>query len=138
MVGDAIVLLGLLLVAAAGWVPRQARFPLAIMSFASAWTLAFMMAESRPASWRGVASTLAIVVSLVLLIAVGQQAMPSDGEGGDSDSDGGPGRRPPDRPNDGGGPADPSWWPEFERELARYVARLEPAKTVRNRLRVDR
>jgi hypothetical protein len=138
MAGDAIVLLGLWLVLAAGWVPRRARFPVALTSFASAWTLAFLMAETRTPSWRGVASTLAIVISLVLLIAVGQRAMPSDSEGGDGDGGGGPGRRPPDRPNDGGGPTDPAWWPEFERDFARHVARLEQAKTGRNRLRVDR
>lgn len=42
------------------------------------------------------------------------------------DRPGGDGRRPdhPDTPGPGGG-GDPSWWPEFERELTDYVAERE-------------
>lgn len=103
---------------AAGWAPRRARVPLTLVSFACAWILAFLTA-----------------VSLALLIASARRSTPGDsGEGGsDSDGDGGLGRRPPDRPTGGGGPADPSWWPEFERSLARYMAQQERTKAQRGR-----
>jgi hypothetical protein len=139
IVADAVVLIALWLVVVTGWGPRRARFPLAFVSFGSAWTLAFLMAESRTPAWRGLPTTLALVISLVLLIGVAKRSMPSDSEGGDSDGGGGGLERPPpDRPNGGGGPAEPSWWPEFERDFARYLVQRERAKTGGDRPRVNR
>lgn len=140
IIGDAVVLSALWLVVVAGWGPRRARYPLALVSCGSAVTLALLMGVFGTPSWRGVASTFAIVISLVLLIAVAQREMPRDGRSGgdDSDGDGGLGRRPPNRPDGGGGPGEPTWWPEFERELARYVAQREGAKAARDRLPATR
>jgi hypothetical protein len=62
----------------------------------------------------------ALVLLRIERLARGLQH-PDDPEPGD---DGGGGNMPPEppRPSDSGG-GDPAWWPEFERDLAAYVAR---------------
>jgi hypothetical protein len=139
IIGVTVVLIAVWLVLVAGWAPLRARYPLALGSCGCALLLALLMAESGTPSWRGLPSTLAIVISLVLLVVAAQRSMPSDSDGGgsDSDGDGGLGRRPPDRPPGGGGSADPDWWPEFERGLARYTAQRERATAQRHRVGVD-
>lgn len=139
MIADSVAMIAVSLVLVAGWVPLRARYPLALVSCGCAVLLAFLMAASGTPSWWRPASAVAIVISVVLLIAVAQRSMHRDSEGGgDSDGDGGLGRRPPDRPDHGGGPAGPSWWPEFERDLASYTAARARAEAQRDRLRVAR
>jgi hypothetical protein len=73
-----------------------------------------------------------VVVSIVVLEVIlhrWAQAADADethSEGRDDEDGGGPPRRDwPDRPRPGGGEGDPSWWPEFERRFASYVAERE-------------
>jgi hypothetical protein len=68
---------------------------------------------------------VAVLISIAFLVLAAQLSLPSDSGGASDDGDGGLGTRPPDRPIGGGGPAEPSWWPEFERELARYQSGRE-------------
>jgi hypothetical protein len=70
---------------------------------------------------------LAFVALMVVLITVAARRRPPDhndrGEDGGGDGGGG---RPPEGPDlTGGGP---SWWPEFEREFADYVALGRPLR----------
>jgi hypothetical protein len=63
----------------------------------------------------------ALVLSRILRL-VSRLQPPDDPEPGD---DGGGGNQLPEpRPPSGSGGDDPPWWPEFERDLAAYVARM--------------
>jgi hypothetical protein len=71
-----------------------------------------------------------IVVSIVVITAT-LHLWTQEGDGGDvgpgrrgAHGGGGPRRRRPDAPPPGGGGA-PAWWPDFERQLAVYVAERE-------------
>ena len=119
--GDAVVMVALWALVVAKRVPRIARLPLALMSFGCAWMLCFMSTRSHLAKWTWLGGIVAILISLTLLIVAAQLSLPSDSGGGE-DGEGGLPRRAPDPPTDGGDPAEPSWWPEFEHDLARYSA----------------
>jgi hypothetical protein len=80
-------------------------------------------------------ATAAVAVTIGLVALIGRTLRAVDGESGPEESDGtdsGPGGggggsdRPGPRSDRGG---DPAWWPEFERELTRYVARRERDRT---------
>jgi hypothetical protein len=75
-----------------------------------------------------------VFIALWLIVVTGRGAASGDSDGGG----GGLERPPPDRPNGGGGPAEPGWWPEFEREFARYLVQRERANTGGDRPRVNR
>lgn len=107
--------------------PRRARLPLALVSFGCAWLLSFLLAGLHAPAWALAVSAGAIAISIGMVITAAQLSTRGDsGGGGDSDDgDGGLGRRRPKRPEGGGGPAEPSWWPEFERELRRYISERE-------------
>jgi hypothetical protein len=79
-------------------------------------------AGNHASAWVIGGSIVGIVLTFVVLVAVvAWLAGPggSDGlEGGDGGSGGGGGGGPPPEP-----PPGPSWWPDFEREFADYVAR---------------
>jgi hypothetical protein len=68
-----------------------------------------------------VVSTVAIVVSLHLWTQESDGGQSGPGHRHERGG-GGPRRGRPDAPQHGGGGSDPGWWPEFERQLARYVA----------------
>lgn len=126
-IGGAIVTVALWAGALVGPVPHRARMPLALMSFVSAWAVCFLLMRGHFPKWAMVPGMAAVVISMVLLVAVAQMSLPPDGggRGGEESDDGGGGTRPPDRPSDRGGPSEPAWWPEFERELERYVTERE-------------
>lgn len=99
------------------------RIALALAAFASAWALCFLLARLHAPTWAGLCGGASVVVSLFAVIAAAQLSLPNGRGSGPDDAGGGGGNRPPpDRPPDGDGPADPSWWPQFERDLARYLA----------------
>lgn len=129
-VGDALVMVALWIAVVVRRIPRPARLPLALMSFGSAWVLCFMLARLHFAKWTWLGGSVAILISIVLLIVAAQLSLPSDsgGGGGGEDGEGGSKLRPPDPPHDGGAPAEPSWWPEFEHDLARYAAERDRAQ----------
>lgn len=110
----------------AGLRRRTARMPLALTAFASAWALCCMMVRLRFPGWALLPGAGAVLVSIILLVPVAQMSLFKDtGSGGEEGGEGGGGTRPPDRPTGGGGPAEPSWWPEFEQDLAGYLAERE-------------
>lgn len=121
--GDVLVMVGLWVSVVVRRVPRTARLPLALLSFGSSWVLCFLLARLELARWTWLAGSLAILISIVLLVVAAQLSLPSDsgGSGGTfEDGEGGSRPRRPDPPLDGGGPAEPSWWPEFELDFGRY------------------
>ena len=80
-------------------------------------------------------SILALIAVVVLAMAgalVGiahliRRTDPPDEPGSDADDRGGGSPRPdPPRPRCGG---DPAWWPEFEREFAKYAATVRAAES---------
>lgn len=62
-----------------------------------------------------------VVLVVCILQAIDAGAGPEDSSDADSGSDGGQRRYDPPAPPSGGG-GDAAWWPQFERDLARYVA----------------
>ena len=78
-------------------------------------------------------NTAASIALLVLVGCVFAQLLrlvyglerPDDGESGAEDDEGGGGSKRPDPPSpaDCGG-AQPSWWPQFERDFAEHVERV--------------
>lgn len=128
-IGDAVVLIALWFGVIHGPVPARVRLPLAVAAFGSAWALCFVTMRAHFPHWTMAPDAIAIVVSLILVIVAAQSSLPHDGGGGSSEGGGGgPDRPPPDRPTNGGGPAEPCWWPEFERDLARYQAERRRAE----------
>lgn len=108
---------------------RAARLPLALTAFASAWSTCFVLLKTQAPHWTILPGAALVLGGIVVVVVAGQTSLPHDaGDDGSDDGGtggGGPGRRPPDRPTGGGDPAEPSWWPQFERDLARYVAQRE-------------
>jgi hypothetical protein len=71
-----------------------------------------------------VVSILVITVTVHLWARAGSAGESSNGQLGDHGG-GGPRLCPPDAPQHGTGGSDTGWWPEFERQLAFYVAARE-------------
>jgi hypothetical protein len=71
----------------------------------------------------------AVIVVSVIAITVTVHLWAQEGAGdsgpGERGGGGGPPHRRPDAPQRGGGGQEPSWWPEFERQMAVYVAERE-------------
>ena len=126
---DVVILLALAAAVSSPRVSSLARPMIATFAFACAWLITAFDALRAP-GWTVSLGVAVIVVSIGLITATlhiwtqevdgGAGAGPRPDEGG-----GGPGRRRPDAPQHGGGGSNPSWWPEFERQLALYVAKRE-------------
>lgn len=138
MTGVALGAIGASVVVVALWaaairvqrVPRKARLPLALVAFVGAWVLCFALVKLEYPRWAQLAAAAAAFISFFVVIVAGQRSLPrGGGGGGDDDGGGGLDRPKPDRPTDGGNPTEPDWWPEFERELARYQAERQGALT---------
>jgi hypothetical protein len=114
-------------------VSRLARLLIATFAFACAWLLAAGFEATRAPGWAVLLSGAVIVVSVVAITATLHLWTQADdgGEAGPGDrgahGGGGPRRRRPDPPHPGGDDSVPSWWPNFERQLALYVAERERA-----------
>jgi hypothetical protein len=111
-----------------------ARALVATLAFACAWLLSAVLAALRAPVWATAMGCALIVISIVV-ITVTIHLWAQAGVGGehgrgqqDDEGKGGPRRRRPDAPQPGGGGTEPSWWPEFERQLAFYVAEGEREK----------
>lgn len=124
-IAGAVLVVALWVTVLARLVRRTARMPSALTAFASAWALCCELLWLHFPRWAGLAGTAAVLISMILLVAVAQMSLFNDTGSGGEESGGGGGMRPPDRPSDGDGPAEPSWWPEFEHDLASYVAERE-------------
>lgn len=106
-----------------------ARALIATFAFVCAWLLSAALATLHAPRWT-MFTDGAVIVTSIIGISVGLHFWTQADEGGESDDGqggerrGGPRRPRPDAPPGGGG--DPSWWDEFERQLAFYVAQREP------------
>jgi hypothetical protein len=105
-----------------------ARLVIATLAFACAWLSTAVFDAVRAPGWTIFLGAVVILVSIVA-IATTLHLWTQEGEGGDGGpgdrggpGEGGPRRRRPDAPQPGGDDVDPSWWPEFERQLALYLS----------------
>jgi hypothetical protein len=128
---DVVIVVALAAAVASPKVSRLALLVIATFAFACAWLLAAGFEATRAPGWAMLLGGAVIVLSIVAITAAlhlwtqagdGGQAGPGDR---DAHGGGGPRRRRPDSPCPGGGDVAPSWWPDFERQLASYVADRE-------------
>ena len=127
---DVVILLALAAAVASPRPSQLARPVIATCAFACAWLMTGVFDAVRAPDWTIFLGGAVIVVSIVVIAATlhlwtqgGDGADSGPGHGGDHGG-GGPRRRPDAPPHRGGG-SDPSWWPEFDRQLASYVAERE-------------
>jgi hypothetical protein len=71
---------------------------------------------------------LCIVCAVAVLVALARHFGRPDGPESPSDEDNGGGNKRPQRPSPSDSGGEPSWWPQFERDLADYVQRIEPVR----------
>lgn len=129
--------IGLLAVAVASpRVSHLARLLISALAFTCAWLVTAVLAAMRAPGWTIclggsviVVSIAVIVVTLLLWTQEGEVGDSGPGHQGDYGG-GGPRRRRPDAPQPGGGGSDPSWWPEFDRQLAFYLEECETKRQV--------
>jgi hypothetical protein len=129
--GDLAILLALAAAVASSRLSRLARPMIATFAFACAWLLTAVFDALRAPGWTMIMGAAVIVVSIgVATVAV--HLWTQGGEGGEGapvrrgdQGGGGPQRHRPDAPRHGGEGSDPSWWPDFELQLAFYIAELE-------------
>jgi hypothetical protein len=132
---DVVIMLALVAALASPAVSELARPLIAMFACACAWLLTAGFDALRAPGWTMFPGGAVIVVSLVVIIVTvhrwtqgcdGGDSAP--GQRGDEHGGGGPRRRRPDAPQRGGAGSGPSWWPEFERQLAFYIAEREREK----------
>ena len=100
---DGVILLGLVAAIGSPRVSQPARAVIAAFAFACAWLLTAAFDAMRAPGWTMFAGGAVIVVSIfVITVTVHLWTRESGG--------------------------DPSWWPEFEHQLALYVAEREKEK----------
>jgi hypothetical protein len=106
---------------------RLGRLLIATFAFLCAWLLAAELEVLGAPGWTMLTCGAVIVISIIVII-VTLHLWTQGGDGGESDPGrrddhgrGGP-RRPRPAPQPVGDGGDPSWWPEFERQLALYAA----------------
>ena len=134
---DGVILLALVAAAASPRVSPLARPLIASFALACAWALTAVFDALRAPGWTMLMGGAVIAVSIMVITVtihlwtLGGGNESSLGQRGDQGG-GGPRRRRPDAPRRGGGGSDPSWWPEFERQLAFYVAVRDREKRLTN------
>jgi hypothetical protein len=112
-------------------VSQLARLQIATVAFACAWPIAAAFDALRAPRGAILMGGAVIVESVVIVVAtLHRWARPRDpdetqSEGRGDEGGSGPRRHRPDGPQPEGSASDPSWWPEFERMLALYVAERE-------------
>jgi hypothetical protein len=125
---DVVIFLALAVAVASPRVSQLARPVIATFAFVCAWLMAAGLDAIRAPAWTIFLGGAVIVVS-ILVISATLHLWTQRGDGGDigpghrgAQGGGGPPRHRPDAPQPGGAP---SWWPEFERQLASYVVERE-------------
>jgi hypothetical protein len=125
-----VILLALVAAVASPRASQLARAMSATFAFTCAWLLTAVLGGLRAPGWTMLTGGAVIVVSIgVITVTVHvwtQEAGPESGPGrrGNGGGGGPPGRRP-DTPQSGDCGQEPSWWPEFERQVAFYVGERE-------------
>lgn len=127
---DIVILVALAVAVASRRLSQIARPVIATFAFVCAWLLVAGVDAMGVRGWTIFLGAAVIVVSIAVMTAT-LHLWAQGGDGGDlgpghrgAQGGGGPRRRRPDTPQHGGGDA-PSWWPDFERQLADYVAERE-------------
>ena len=128
---DAVILLALVAAIASRGASHVARALIATVAFAAAWLSTAVFDALRAPDWT-IFTGGAVIAASIIVITVTIHLWTLEGDGGESDrgqpgddGGGGPRRRRPDAPQHGGGSDDPICWPEFERQVAFYVAARE-------------
>jgi hypothetical protein len=140
---DVVILLALVAALASPRVSQLARVVIATFAFMCAWLITAVFAAMGVPTWTMLAGGTVMVVSILVATATlhlwthgadeGDSGPGHRGAGGG----GGPRRRQPDAPHGGGGDGAPSWWPEFERQLALHVAEHQEENRVLERFTVE-
>lgn len=110
------------------------RLATAAFAFVCAWLINAAFEATRPAELIAFLGGAVIVASIVAVLislhrwAQGGASDETQTERRGDEGGGGPRRDWPDAPQHDGGGSDPSWWPEFERRLALYVAERDGEK----------
>lgn len=130
---DVVILLALATAVASPRVSRLVRLAIATFAFMCAWLVTAVFDAMRAPGWTIFVGEGVIMVSIVVISATvhfWSQAGDGDAGGGQRGphGGGGPRREPPDAPQHPGAGSTPGWWPDFERQLATYVAEDENEK----------
>lgn len=132
VLADLLILLVLIAAAAGRRLPKTAQPLVATLAFVCAWILAGALDALHAPVWTlsmsgGVIVTSAAALAVIVYLAAPQADGGGGGRGHD-DGGGGPDGPPEHGPQGGGADGDPSWWPQFERDFARYVALCQREK----------
>jgi hypothetical protein len=110
---------------------QLARLMIATFTFVCALLMTAALDALRASDWMLVTGAVMLAASIISVIAA-LHLWAQAGDAGETEpehrgDDGGGGalRQWPDAPQPGGGGSEPTWWPEFERRLAFYVAERE-------------
>lgn len=112
-------------------VSRLGRLVIAISAFLCVSLITTTLTALRASDWTIFTGGAMVVLSIAVVIATlhlwteSGDGPPAGSEHGSDEGEGGPRRHRPDAPQPGGGENDPTWWPEFERQLAFYLAERE-------------
>jgi hypothetical protein len=128
---DVVILAALIAAVTSRKVSQLARPVIASVAFACAWLMTAGLDVMQAPRWTIFLGAGVIVLSIVVITGTLHLWTQGDdgghtgpGHRGTHDG-GGPRRWRPDAPQHGGGGSAPSWWPDFERQLALYVAERE-------------
>jgi hypothetical protein len=75
-----------------------------------------------------IAIILCIGCAVAVLVLLARRSARPDDPDSESDEGGGGGNKRPERPRPSNSGGDPSWWPQFERDLADYIHRIEAVR----------
>src|SRR6476619_7305790 len=124
---DVTILVALAGAVASPRVSSLARAVIATFAFACAWLMAAVLDAIHAPGWT-IFLGGALIAANIVAIGATLHLWAREGDGGDGGprqpgDHGGDGRwrRWPDAPPSGGGGSGPTWWPEFEQQLAAYV-----------------
>jgi hypothetical protein len=127
---DVAILVALAAAVARRNISQLARLVIATFVFACAWLAAAGFDAARAPGWTMFVGG-AVIVASIMVITTTLHLWTQRGDDGDvgpgdrgAHGGGGPRRHRPDAPQPRGG-GNPSWWPDFERQLASYVAERE-------------
>jgi hypothetical protein len=117
---DVVILVALAAAVGSRRVSPLTRLVIATLALACAWLVAGGLDTMRVPGWTVLLSGAVIVVSIGTITAT-LHAWTQGGDDGDT--------RPGHGGDHGGDGSPPSWWPDFERQLALYAAERDRART---------
>jgi hypothetical protein len=133
---DVVTLAALAVAVVSRRVSRLARLVISTLAFACAWLVAAGFDAIGVRGWTIFLGAAVIVVSLGVVTATlhlwAQGGNVGPGHRG-AHGGGGPRQRRPDAPQPGGGGSALSWWADFERQFADYVAETKRSRSTSTR-----